>query len=202
MKKERLLIETSKLLLNEGQLEWLPSNPRTWTRQDLDKLKASIERDPDFLEDRPALIVPYKKDKFIVFGGNMRTAANQELNRPTIPAMKYIPETDEDRETIKRRAVLDNGSFGAWDFDALANEWDDLPLTDWGVPAWKADEENEDMDILSDGNSRQHVYLQFGKTKIAITDDELNALQAKYDEYTEKFGVQYGFANYLLNGND
>lgn len=202
MKKERLLIETSKLLLNEGQLDWLPCNPRTWTRQDLDKLKASIERDPDFLEDRPALIVPYKKDKFIVFGGNMRTAANQELNRPTIPAMKYIPETDEDRETIKRRAVLDNGSFGAWDFDALANEWDDLPLTDWGVPAWKADEENEDMDILSDGNSRQLVYLQFGKTKIAITDDELNALQAKYDEYTEKFGVQYGFANYLLNGND
>ena len=202
MKKERLLIETSKLLLNEGQLDWLPSNPRTWTRQDLDKLKASIERDPDFLEDRPALIVPYKKDKFIVFGGNMRTAANQELNRPTMPAMKYIPETDEDRETIKRRALLDNGSFGAWDFDALANEWDDLPLTDWGVPAWKADEENEDMDILSDGNSQQLVFLQFGKTKIAITDDELNALQAKYDEYTEKFGVQYGFANYLLNGND
>jgi len=202
MKKERLLIETSKLLLNEGQLDWLPSNPRTWTRQDLDKLKASIERDPDFLEDRPALIVPYKKDKFIVFGGNMRTAANQELNRPTMPAMKYIPETGEDRETIKRRALLDNGSFGAWDFDALANEWDDLPLTDWGVPAWKADEENEDMGVLNDGNSQQLVFLQFGKTKIAITDDELNALQAKYDEYTEKFGVQYGFANYLLNGND
>jgi len=202
MKKERLLIETSKLLLNEGQLEWLPSNPRTWTRQDLDKLKASIERDPDFLEDRPALIVPYKKDKFIVFGGNMRTAANQELNRPTMPAMKYIPETGEDRETIKRRALLDNGSFGAWDFDALANEWDDLPLTDWGVPAWKADEENEDMGVLNDGNSQQLVFLQFGKTRIAITDDELNALQAKYDEYTEKFGVQYGFANYLLNGND
>ena len=150
MKKERLLIETSKLLLNEGQLEWLPSNPRTWTRQDLDKLKASIERDPDFLEDRPALIVPYKKDKFIVFGGNMRTAANQELNRPTMPAMKYIPETDEDRETIKRRALLDNGSFGAWDFDALANEWDDLPLVDWGVPAWGFNEKQDTT--FGDGN--------------------------------------------------
>ena len=148
MKKERLLIETSKLLLNEGQLDWLPRNPKTWTRQDLDKLKASIERDPDFLEDRPALIVPYKKDKFIVFGGNMRTAANQELNRPTMPAMKYIPETDEDRETIKRRALLDNGSFGAWDFDALANEWSDLPLTDWGIPAWGMKDADEDVDAL------------------------------------------------------
>jgi len=143
MKKERLLIDTSKLLLNEGQLEWLPSNPRTWTRQDLDKMKASIERDPDFLEDRPALIVPYTKGKFIVFGGNMRTAACEEMNRPTIPAMKYIPETDDDRETIKRRAVLDNGSFGAWDFDELANKWDDLPLTDWGVPAWGFNEKQD-----------------------------------------------------------
>lgn len=148
MKKERVLIETSKLLLNEGQLEWLPGNPRTWTRQDLDKMKASIERDPDFLDDRPALIVPYTKGKFIVFGGNMRTAANQELNRPTIPAMKYIPETDDDRETIKRRAVLDNGSWGAWDFDELANKWDDLPLTDWGVPAWGMKDADEDVDAL------------------------------------------------------
>ena len=150
MKKERLTIDTSKLLLNEGQLEWLPSNPRTWTRQDLDKLKASIERDPDFLEDRPALIVPYTKGKFIVFGGNMRTAACEEMNRPTIPAMKYIPETDDDRETIKRRALLDNGSFGAWDFDELANKWDDLPLTDWGVPAWEEEEEEEELEVVED----------------------------------------------------
>ena len=131
-------------------MEWLPSNPRTWTRQDLDKLKASIERDPDFLEDRPALIVPYTKGKFIVFGGNMRTAACEEMNRPTIPAMKYIPETDDDRETIKRRAVLDNGSFGAWDVDELANKWDDLPLNDWGVPAWEEEEEEEELEAVED----------------------------------------------------
>jgi hypothetical protein len=34
--------------------------------------------------------------------------------------------------------LKDNGSWGAWDFDELANKWDDLPLTDWGVPAWGA----------------------------------------------------------------
>lgn len=36
--------------------------------------------------------------------------------------------------------MKDNGSFGAWDWDALANEWDELPLGDWGVPAWKVPE--------------------------------------------------------------
>ena len=32
--------------------------------------------------------------------------------------------------------MKDNGTFGAWDYDELANNWGDLPLTDWGVPAW------------------------------------------------------------------
>ena len=194
MKKERLLIDTSKLLLNEGQLEWLPSNPRTWTRQDLDKMKASIERDPDFLEDRPALIVPYTKGKFIVFGGNMRTAACEEMNRPTIPAMKYIPETEDDRETIKRRAVLDNGSFGAWDFDELANKWDDLPLTDWGVPAWgatiiedidglfveaPATEKKDDLKITIEVPKGYADKLEAIKTSLRLTLDEWQGCKVK-----------------------
>ena len=33
--------------------------------------------------------------------------------------------------------MKDNGSFGSWDFDELANAWDDMPLTDWGIPAWE-----------------------------------------------------------------
>ena len=40
--------------------------------------------------------------------------------------------------------MKDNGSFGAWDYDALANEWDDLPLADWGVPSWKEEEGREE----------------------------------------------------------
>lgn len=35
----------------------------------------------------------------------------------------------------QERSVLikDNGSWGEWDWDLLANEWDDLPLNEWGV---------------------------------------------------------------------
>ena len=152
MKKERIEVATSKLLLNTGQLEWLPSNPRQWTKDDLEKTKASIERDPDFLEDRPILVVVFE-DKFVVFGGNLRTSAAKEIKRKTMPAMLYTPETDTDRETIKRRAILDNGSFGAWDFDMLANEWDNLPLTDWGVPVWKT--EKIDINGLFDEEKEQ-----------------------------------------------
>ena len=160
MKKERIEVATSKLLLNTGQLEWLPQNPRQWTKDDLEKTKASIERDPDFLEDRPILVVAFE-DKFVVFGGNLRTSAAKEIKRKTMPAMFYTPETDADRETIKRRAILDNGSFGAWDFDSLANEWDSLPLNDWGVPAWSVPEtkefsgENKEIELDEDADEME-----------------------------------------------
>ena len=37
-------------------------------------------------------------------------------------------------EDEKRRFVIsDNGSWGEWDQDILANMWSDLPLIEWGV---------------------------------------------------------------------
>ena len=142
MRKERKNIAIDRIQLNTGQLDWLPRNPRTWTQEDIDRTAASIEEDPDFLEERPILVVPFGKE-FVAFGGNLRHEGCVAVKKPTAPSVIYYPETDEDRETIKRRAMKDNGSFGAWDFDALANEWDDMPLVDFGVPAWEEEEEKE-----------------------------------------------------------
>jgi hypothetical protein len=37
-------------------------------------------------------------------------------------------------EDQKREFVIkDNGSWGEWNYDELANEWSELPLEDWGV---------------------------------------------------------------------
>ena len=154
MNKARLNIATSKLVGNSGQLDWLPRNPRTWTAGDLERTKRSIERDPDFLEDRPLLVVPAesgKGERYIVFGGNLRLKACRENGVKTAPAVIYFPETDEDRETVKRRAMLDNGSFGSWDYDALANEWDDLPLVDLGIPAWEPEQDADGFGAGEEG---------------------------------------------------
>lgn len=139
MRKERKVIAIDRIQLNEGQLDWLPKNPRQWTQSDIDKTAASIIEDPDFLEDRPLLVVPFGKE-FVAFGGNLRHEGCKAAKKPTAPSMVYYPETEEDYATIKRRAMKDNGSFGSWDFDELANNWDDLPLGDWGVKAWPAPE--------------------------------------------------------------
>lgn len=142
MRKERKDIGLGFLLLNEGQLPWLPKNPRQWSQTDIDRTAASIKEDPDFLEDRPLLVVPFDAKNFIVFAGNLRHEGAYAAKRSKVPCVVYYPETEEDFDTIKRRAMKDNGSFGSWDFDALANEWDDLPLTDWGVPAWEDETQN------------------------------------------------------------
>ena len=145
MRKERMTLKVSSLVQNNGQLGWLPKNPRQWTQTDIDRTAASIREDEDFLEDRPLLVVPKDAKTWVVFAGNLRLTAAKKIGLKEVPCIAYARETDEDDTTIKRRAMKDNGSFGAWDYDALANEWDDLPLQDWGVPSWNTEDDAEDL---------------------------------------------------------
>ena len=145
MRKERATLKVSAIVANEGQLPWLPANPRQWTQTDIDSTRNSILEDPDFLEDRPLLVVPMPDGKtWLVFAGNLRHKGAKSGKVKEVPCVIYYPETEDDYLIIKRRAMKDNGSFGAWDYDTLANEWGDLPLTDWGVPAWEEEEVDED----------------------------------------------------------
>lgn len=150
-----MTLKVSTLVQNNGQLGWLPKNPRQWTQTDIDRTAASIREDEDFLEDRPLLVVPKDAKTWVVFAGNLRLTAAKKIGLKEVPCIAYARETDEDDTTIKRRAMKDNGSFGAWDYDALANEWDDLPLQDWGVPSWK-EEPVEKAQEQGEGGKEQH----------------------------------------------
>lgn len=190
MNKARLNIATSKLVGNSGQLDWLPRNPRTWTLGDVNRTIKSITTDPDFLEDRPLLAVPAesgKGERYIVFAGNLRLKACKESNVRTAPVVVYFPETDEDRETVKRRAMLDNGSFGSWDYDALANEWDDLPLVDLGIPAWEGETEEPDempTDLDAEGRAKDFV--------LKVTFPDAGKMTAFVNAYKDVLEKDYG----------
>jgi len=151
MRKERDTLKLADLRPNSGQLSWLPKNPRQWTKEDVERTAKSIAEDEDFLEDRPILVVPSAPfEPYIIFAGNLRFTAAKKLKLKEIPVVVYYPETDDDFLTIKRRAMKDNGSFGSWDFDLLANEWSDLPLTDFGVPAWEQKETPDTSEATDD----------------------------------------------------
>lgn len=199
MNKERKLLQVADLQLNEGQLGWLPKNPRQWTQDSVNKAKDSLERDPDFLDDRPLLVVPHD-GAFVVYAGNMRLTAARELGVEALPCVSYEPESIEDRDTIKRRAILDNGDFGDWDWDALANEWDELPLGDWGVPAWKGAEGNSEQkfDVFNDVKKKDDNVNLCGYL-IPLTPDEKERLIAKIKDYQEEYGLVIGFFTKLMD---
>lgn len=141
MKKDPVkVIPLDLLQLNEGQVNWLPKNPRQWTQTDIDRTKRSLDEDADFMQDRPLLAIPGPEEgTFVVFAGNLRLTAARALGWPGAPVVVYHPEgiSKEDRDTIIRRAIKDNGSFGSWDTDELAS-WpvETFELEDWGVPEW------------------------------------------------------------------
>jgi hypothetical protein len=73
----------------------------------------------------------------------MRLRAAQKLGYKEVPVI-ILPGLTEAQE--KEITIKDNGAWGQWDFDALANAWSDLPLKDWGVdiPAdWAAGKIND-----------------------------------------------------------
>lgn len=112
----------TRLERNKGQLQGLPKNPRIIRDDKFDKLKQSIQDDPEMLNLRELLVFPIPgTDHFIVIGGNMRLAALKELGEKEAPC-KILPE-DTPEDKLQRIAIKDNNGYGEWDYDLLANEW-------------------------------------------------------------------------------
>lgn len=122
------------------QIKRNPNNPRIIKDNKFHKLVTSIKEFPEMLEIRPIVV---NKD-MIVLGGNMRLKACQEAGLKeahVIQADKLTAE--QQREFI----VKDNVGFGEWDWDMLANEWDNTNLKDWGldVPKFELSEDDKDL---------------------------------------------------------
>lgn len=136
-------IPLAELESNIGQIPDLPMNPRQWTKTDIDQLARSLSETPELFEARPLLVVPHD-GKFVILGGNLRFEASKQNKATTVPAIVFPESTPIAK--LKEIVIKDNGAFGEWDMDALANEWDDLPLADWGVPAWNTDTDTDEKD--------------------------------------------------------
>ena len=106
---------------------------------DVEKLAKSLEETPELFEMRCPIVVP-NGDKYVTLGGNLRIAAARHRKETEVPCFVLEGATPE---KMKEIVIKDNGSFGSWDWDSLANEWDSEPLEDWGVDVWSAEKEVE-----------------------------------------------------------
>lgn len=133
---ETILLPLSAIEPNRGQIDGLPKNPRVLRDAKFDALKKSIADDPEMLALRELLVYPHG-DKYVIIGGNMRYRALKDLGYKTAPC-KVIP-AGSSIETLRAYTIKDNGDFGEWDFDLLANEWEAEDLDDWGLDVWQSD---------------------------------------------------------------
>ena len=113
-----------------------PNNPRLIKDDKFRKLVKSIQDFPDMLSVRPIVV---NKD-MVVLGGNMRLKAIKEAGYKDI-AVEIVDWTEDQQ---KEFIVKDNASFGEWNWDDLANNWDEEQLVEWGVDTWVS-KNNDDL---------------------------------------------------------
>ena len=132
------MVETKQVAFSEIRPN--PDNPRSITKAGLDRLAKSLKDFPEMLEIREVVV----DETMTVLGGNMRLRALEHAGAKQCLAKIVTGLTAEQKREF---VIKDNGSFGDWDFDALANAWDDLPLADWGVnlpPAWAGEGDGQE----------------------------------------------------------
>lgn len=133
-----------------------PKNPRFIKDAKFEKLVKSIVFLPQMMALRPIVV----DENNIALGGNMRDRAVIEIAKrgkewvlsllnesgksdlmshfePIFNGLfpeGWVKKSNDLTEDQKREFIIkDNASFGEWDMDELANNWDEEELKDWGL---------------------------------------------------------------------
>ena len=163
MERNKVRIETVKLD---------PSNPRSITKEKFEELKKSIKDFPEMEVVKPLIIA----DDFVI-GGNMRLLAYKDLGYREVHVIDVTAWTQAKRDEFM---IKDNTHFGSWNYDMLANEWDNLPLTEWGVAVWAA--ELEELKEEAPPSFLRGINIDFVDDDYDVANELVGALK-KSDTY-------------------
>ena len=133
-----MIIEKKKI----SDLIPAPYNPRTSTKKQEKQLKASLEK---FGIVEPII---YNKQTGYIVGGHFRTRELKKLGYTEVDCV-IVDLSEEDERELNIRL---NANSGDWDFDALANEWDEVQLKEWGMDVPVFDEGQETIDSAEESN--------------------------------------------------
>jgi ParB-like chromosome segregation protein Spo0J len=139
------------LKIKEWEVEKLINaeyNPRVLKEHQFKQLKDSIER---FGLVDPILVNVNKDRHGIIIGGHQRTFVAQSMGMKTVPAIELNLTLEKEKELNIRM----NKNQGEWDFESLANFFEQDELIDWGFADYEfgiTDEVNLD-DFFEEDNS-------------------------------------------------
>jgi hypothetical protein len=154
-------------------------NPRVIKDYKFKKLVNSLKNFPQMLEKRPIVV----DENYMVLGGNMRLKACREagLEKVWIDVAK-----DWTEEQKKEFIVKDNLSYGEWDWEILANEYDVMKLDQYGLdlnPAIFAQEEDtESIKGATDDNFNDYTIYFRNEEELEIWYAFLKKLRNKFIE--------------------
>tara|TARA_R110000764_G_scaffold89383_3_gene170870 strand:- start:1879 stop:2484 length:606 start_codon:yes stop_codon:yes gene_type:complete len=132
------VVDINKILLNTGQVEGLPKNPRFIKDNKFNKLVKSIKAFPEMLSIRPIVV----DEGMVVLGGNMRYRACKVAGIKDIPVIIASNLTVEQK---KEFLIKDNVGFGEWEWELLGSEWNTEKIEEWGMDVWIQSTDIEDL---------------------------------------------------------
>lgn len=167
-------------------------NPRVIRGNKFDKLVNSIKEFPEMLKLRPIVI----DEDNIILGGNMRYKACVEAGLKDIPVKVAKGLTEAQK---KEFIIKDNVGFGEWDWDLLANDWNNKQIEEWGLDVWQDNEsiddiETSDMFELPDGDKEPFQQMTF-----TLADAQAEAIKDALTLAKPKISETFGNEN--SNGN-
>jgi ParB-like chromosome segregation protein Spo0J len=149
------------------------TNPRVIRDAKFKQLVRSIQEFPEMLELRPIVV----NEDMITLGGNMRLRACIEAGLTDVPVViaKGLSEEQQQEFIIK-----DNVGFGEWDWDDLANNWDETSLKQWGL----------DFPMFDEAKIEDEQDVQpFIKVSIEATNDTFIEMNEKLQNLCDEYNV-------------
>lgn len=82
------------------------------------------------------------------------------LEAPSIEVIKADSLSEDEK---KEFIISDNASFGDWDYDILANNWDSEDLESWGVDVWQAEGPHEEEKTKQPENNIKKITIEYSE---------------------------------------
>lgn len=148
-----------------------PNNPRTIKDEKFDKLVKSIREFPKMMALRPMVV---DKDG-ILLGGNMRYKALVAIGYTEIDESWIRRAEDLTPEEINRFVIVDNVSFGEFDW-AILEDWNQEELEEWGLdiefsePEKEVEEDNYEAEVPEIPRTKKGDLYHIGEHKLLCGD--------------------------------
>jgi len=180
MKRKTETIKLESVHLN-------PTNPRTISKTQMERLKKSIQEFPEMLNLRPIVV----DENYMILGGNMRYQGMRQMGLEQAEVVVVEGLTEEQK---KEFIIKDNIGYGEWDWEELNTSWNMDLLLDWGITQYNMEDtltnNNEYLGLDADSKLDKFMNAEIKRLFLVFDSETFNKVVAWFEEKQEEYGVE------------